>query len=781
MLTVFGGILALRGMSVTGSANVVTVNAASYKSLVAPGSIAAAFGAGMCTASSAATSIPLPTELDGVTIDVISPDAAPLRAQLFYVSPGQINFLVPASVKSGDAELVVSMHGDEVARGGISISNSAPAIFSQSYDGKGLPAGFSTYDGVLLEPLVNSDGSPRIIQTGTPWKPNYLTLFGTGVRNAAGLKVRVGSQEVTPSYAGAQGTFEGLDQINLPLSSFIGSGLTDITIVSGDQLSNTTRVLIDGLDSAQQTGLTISDVQTIIGQGVARAQQLGVRATVAVTDHEGTVLGVFRMTGASPTTRIGVFDVNTRLPLKPVDTDGLQDIDVPASLAAISKAGTASFFSTQGNAFSTRTASFIIQEHFPPLITNQPGGPLFGVQFSQLPCSDVKIPNLPLGLSGDPGGVPIYKNGVAAGGVGIEVDGLYTIDLNPADEDQPVEEVVAVAATLGFEAPASIRGDQILADGIRLPFLNAGQTGGPAPPFASLPGTVDPNFPIRAAAPTSFNPLTLGGVPGRVDSRYFPFKDGVVAGGTRITAAQVNQILTQAAQQAAITRAAIRRPLGSRAEVNIAVVDTDGNVIGLFSTSDAPIFGFDVSVQKARTAAFFSSATAGTQLRAAESGRFVKFADAAAADGIALNGTIAFTDRANGFLSRPFFPDGIEGTANGPFSKPLAAWSPFNDGLQIALVKTALSRVLSNQPVGSCTAIASLKNGIQTFAGSVPLYRNGVLVGGIGVSGDGIDQDDLIAAAGSVGFEAPESIRSDQVFVRGVRLPFVKFPRHPNL
>ncbi len=70
---------------------------------------------------------------------------------------------------------------------------------------------------------------------------------------------------------------------------------------------------------------------------------------------------------------------------------------MPASFAAISKAGTAAFFSTQGSAITTRTASFIIQEHFPPLVSSQPGGPLFGVQFSQLPCSDVKIPNLPLG------------------------------------------------------------------------------------------------------------------------------------------------------------------------------------------------------------------------------------------------------------------------------------------------------------------------------------------------------------------------------------------------
>ena len=74
-----------------------------------------------------------------------------------------------------------------------------------------------------------------------------------------------------------------------------------------------------------------------------------------------------------------------------------------------------------------------------------------------------------------------------------------------------------------------------------------------------------------------------------------------------------------------------------------------------------------------------------------------------------------------------------------------------------------------------------LANGIQIFAGSVPLYKNGVLVGAIGISGDGIDQDDLIAAAGANNFAPPTGIRSDQIFVRGVRLPFLKFPRSPNL
>ncbi len=374
--------------------------------------------------------------------------------------------------------------------------------------------------------------------------------------------------------------------------------------------------------------------------------------------------------------------------------------------------------------------------------------------------------------------MPIYKNGIAAGGVGIEGDGLYSIDIDTTDFDQPLEEVIAVAATLGYETPAALRIDTVQVDGMTLPYVNVAQSGGTAPPFAGLPGTVDPLFPIRPTQASLFSPLTLGGIPGRVDARFFPFKDSLSANPVKLLAADVNRIITQAAQQAYRTRAAIRRPIGAPAEVNISVVDTNGVVLGIFSTQDAPIFGFDVSVQKARTAAFFSSPTAGAQLRAAGFGKFV---DASTADGVRLDGSFAFSSRAQGFLTRPFFPDGIDGTVNGPFSKPINVWSPFNNGLQIALAKPALVNILSGNPVASCTAIPSLPNGIQIFAGGVPLYKNGVLVGAIGISGDGIDQDDIIADTGAEGFKTPEGIRADQLKPRGVRLPWVKYPRHPNI
>jgi uncharacterized protein GlcG (DUF336 family) len=200
-------------------------------------------------------------------------------------------------------------------------------------------------------------------------------------------------------------------------------------------------------------------------------------------------------------------------------------------------------------------------------------------------------------------------------------------------------------------------------------------------------------------------------------------------------------------------------------------------VLGIFRTADAPVFGFDVSVQKARGAAFFSRRDAGEILTSAGFGSYVS---RARADGVTLDAQMAMTTRTIGFLHRPFYPDGINGTLAGPFSKEFPEWSVFNVGLQLDLIKTNLQFSILGFG-GFCSSILNLRNGTQIFAGSVPLYKNGVLAGGIGISGDGIDQDDIIAAAGAVGFAPAPSIRADQFIIRGARLPFVKFPRSPNL
>ena len=532
--------------------------------------------------------------------------------------------------------------------------------------------------------------------------------------------------------------------------------------------------LLFALPVKTQNQLTATDVRTIIAQAVSTAVSLNQRVTVSVTDHEGNLIGTFIMTGAPTTTVIRSVGRAGQ---------GLEDFRVPSLFASNSKAGTAAIFSTQGNAFTTRTAGFIIQEHFPPGVDFRPGGPLYGVQFSTLLCSDIAIAGLPLGLSGDPGGIPLYKNGVAVGGVGVEGDGIYTIDRDPNDNDQPFEEIIAVAASRGFEAPPLIRGDNILVEGIRFPFANVSDPPIPTQiPFASLPGFVA--VPISGALPSDFIPVTLNGVPGERSAR-FP-----TVGGTGLTAAETDRILGDAAAIANVTRAAIRQPIGSNARVTIAVVDANGVVAGIFRQQDAPVFGFDVAVQKARTAAFFARPDAASRLQAAGFGNYVTRANA---DGLSLNGNIAFSDRAIGFLHRPFFPDGIDETPAGPFSSPLADWSPFNVGLQLDLILNALT-----QPPLVCSSLAKKKrhkslapcpcsnipgilNGIQIFAGSTPIYRGSTLVGAVGISGDGIDQDDFISAAGANSLPPPTEIRSDKFFVRNVRLPFLKFPARPTL
>src|SRR5262249_21464549 len=528
-------------------------------------------------------------------------------APLFFVSPQQVNYLIPDQAAPGAGRIMVNNGAGVVSQGTLQIANSSLGIFTVNSSGTGVAAAVTTSDGVTFFSTVNPDGSPRAALNSTPWRPNFLILFGTGFSRVTDLRVSFGGVETTPTFVGPQGSLAGLTQVNVRIPD-TPPGLINIMVTAEGRVSNTVQLLVQPLAFPPADTLSVADVQLIIAQAVAKAQQLGVQATIAVIDEEANVLGIFKMNGAGSDILIGSTAIPTGRRAKqtpPIDPDGLEGIPLPlpgsppgllsdgAALAAISKAGTAAFFSTQGSSITTRTASFIVQENFPPLVINQMGGPLFGVQFSSLPCSDVKIRNLPLGLSGDPGGVPIYKNGTAVGAVGIEGDGFYSVDIDPSDMDQSKEEIIGLAATLGFEPSPDIRIDTMQIDGKTLPYLNAQQSGGPAPPSASLSGAILP--PIRPQQTSRFSPLTLGGVPGRVDSRFFPFKGSAVSS---LTVDDVTRIITQAAQQAYRTRAAIRRPIGVPAEVNITVVDTSGTELGIFTTIDGPIVGFHVNPRK---------------------------------------------------------------------------------------------------------------------------------------------------------------------------------------
>lgn len=526
--------------------------------------------------------------------------------------------------------------------------------------------------------------------------------------------------------------------------------------------------------------LTAAEVQTIIAQAATEATKRGMPVTIAVIDHTGIVLGILQMAGAPTTT----------LP-SGGGTGGLEGrlIEGSSAAAAISKAGTGAFFSTQGSALTTRTAGYVIQEHFPTQINPSPAGPLLGVQFSNLRCSDIDrgpgihtaaLSNLPLGLAADPGGLPLYKNGVAVGGIGVEGDGTYSLDPGQPDTEPTAEESIAAAGTLGFSAPTSIRADSLLVNGFQFLFTNA------EPPESQETTSYD-TFAAAgtvltapgAGQPSPFVARTLDSTQGTVPQQFATsFKAGTSPAQGGLTIEDVTGIISRAAAQADQTRAIIRLPIGTPARVNITVVDTSGTILGIFRTLDAPIEGFDVSAQKARTSAFFSSPSAGSALTQAG---LTEYVAAAAADGLALDGTVAFSTRVLGFLSQPIFPPGaIAPFEKGPFAKDLGTWSIFNMGLQLDAYLDATGADLFTAPCTG-TALPGIPSGISIFPGGFPLYKSGILVGAIGVSGDGADQNDYIAFIGTTGFEAPAELRSDNILVRGVRLPYARYPRNPNL
>lgn len=549
--------------------------------------------------------------------------------------------------------------------------------------------------------------------------------------------------------------------------------------------------------------LTAVDVERIVAQAAAEAQARAKPAHIVVVDRVGNVLASYHMTGAPDTVSI-VSPFSSRGGL-----DGIAPGTIPAPLAAIAKAITGAYLSSNGNAFSTRTAGQIIEEHFDPQEAHQPGGPLYGVQFSQLTCSDV-VRNQPthatlgpkrspLGLAADPGGLPLYKDGVLVGAIAAEADGIYTIDRDITDIDDAVEEHIAVAGSFGFTAPADIRGDRITADGRTFRFIDSEATmSDPSkpPPLASLPGALTAIAGYQAsaaiAAGTPFGSAASGIRPGEggwilVDganaNRYAPraSSDG------SLSAADVQSLLNKAIAIAQRARGQIRRPLGSSAEVSIAVVDLNGDILGFLRTPDAPVFGVDVAVQKARTALFFSHPQAASDLASFTAvARYGPAFQSFLGTPASLTGGIAWTPRAIGNLHRPYFPDGIEGTGPGPLSTPFATWSPFNVGFQLDLVfDQVVKGVQGDLSEGCAGSIRRLRNGAQIFPGGVPIYGGANLVAAIGVSGDGVDQDDMVALLGVANWasagrgNAPKAMRSDTLTPQGVRLRYAQCPQAP--
>jgi uncharacterized protein GlcG (DUF336 family) len=456
------------------------------------------------------------------------------------------------------------------------------------------------------------------------------------------------------------------------------------------------------------------------------------RMVIAVVDRAGSPLGVYGKSAARP---------------------GDEEV-------ALGLARTAAFFSNDTAPLSSRTVRFVSGIHFPPGIDNTPNAALYGIEntnrgcalnvpfaagkainparslrglmnglpctpFDRRGCSAGPVTGKPSLVESaaeqqrvNPGGVPLYRfpTGPLVGGVGVAGIGPEAAEFAAF--------AAAFSGTFGLDLGQLGSPGVVFIDGVRLPFVDTLNR-----PPGVAPGNLNTLAPI------------------------FPLADGKCApegflveprGGNGLTAAEARAIVNEARAVAARTRALIRLPAGSRTRMVIAVGDLDGKILALFRMADAPVFSIDVAVAKARNVVYFTG-TPGADLPGVPAGT-------------------AVTNRTIGFGAQPLYPPGIGtpgATPPGPFFG-LFQQDTANPCSQGAQPPTA------NQ------------NGVVFFPGAIPLYRGGTLVGGLGISGDGVEQDDYVSFEGAVGFEPDPAVWADQIFADGVRLPFLKFPRNPE-
>jgi len=501
--------------------------------------------------------------------------------------------------------------------------------------------------------------------------------------------------------------------------------LTSLLLLScgGGSSSSPAATSVQG--NASASPLSASQVNTVVQNAM---QSVNSPMIVAVVDRPGNILAIARTPGVPSTaTATGNFGQT-----------------VSAEELAVGLARTAAFFSNDQAPLSSRTVRFISGIHFPPGVANTANADLYGIENTNRGCTlstnflpgqavpparsiNGTSPGLGIitGKADDfdsqpfavnPGGIPIFNPG-AVGGVGV-VSMVGRPD---------IAEFAAFSGSnnsMFLPIKSLPPPGMVVIAGIEVPFAN--QTTQPAG-TSPASGSVVPAYdvaPIDAVAPPE------------------EYLVGPNAGSV-LTASQVNSIIMNAVATAKVTRAVIRLPEGQRTHMSIAVSDLDGTLLGLYRMHDGTVFSIDVAASKARNVVWFSSAAGSADLPGVPSGT-------------------AVTNRTVSFGAQPFFPPGINGSAPGPF---------------FGLYERDTANPCTQ---GSQTPKGVNQSGVVFFPGSTPLYVNGTMVGGLGVSGDGVDQDDFVTNGGAQGFEAPAAIRADQVVIRNVRLPYFKFPRNPT-
>lgn len=239
------------------SAGAVTVSAATFVAgRAAPESIATIFGTGLSAVTATATTVPLPFSLAGVSVLVKDSFGMERNASLFFVSPNQINYLVPAGTAMGNATITINNAGTLVT-GGVNIGTVVPGLFSASANGQGVAAavalrvkadGSQNFESIAQFDTTLNRFVTRPIDLGPETDRVFLILFGTGLRlrsDPAKIIARIGCADTTVAFAGAQGDLVGVDQVNLPIPrTLIGRGEMDVALTLDGQSTNFVKVNI---------------------------------------------------------------------------------------------------------------------------------------------------------------------------------------------------------------------------------------------------------------------------------------------------------------------------------------------------------------------------------------------------------------------------------------------------------------------------------------------------------------------------------------------------------
>lgn len=240
------------------AAPITSVSAASFAGpALAPEAITTLFGNGLASDSTTATAQPLPTTLAGTVVKLTDSAKVERSAPLLFVSPTQINYQIPPGTMTGAASVLVTTGNGTLFTGAINIANVAPGLFSADASGQGVAAAgvwriradnSQSYELVAQFDAAQNRFVTVPIDLGAESDRVFLVLYGTGLRNRSALanvNLKIGGVDAPVEFAGAQGEFAGLDQINARLPrSLLGRGEVDLILLVDGQTANTVRVNI---------------------------------------------------------------------------------------------------------------------------------------------------------------------------------------------------------------------------------------------------------------------------------------------------------------------------------------------------------------------------------------------------------------------------------------------------------------------------------------------------------------------------------------------------------